>query len=60
MAQNRCYGYGYDAGGAQGSFYDVSLGRVIDAQERVWALSTASRRFLLKVDAASADRVALN
>jgi len=53
--------YGYEFGGQKDSHgvYNVSLGLVIDAQERIWGINSRSHIFLLKVDGDQAVREAL-
>lgn len=48
--------FAYDFGPLQATIYGNSLGVVIDALGRVWAVDTNSRVYLLKINAATASR----
>ena len=51
--------YAYDFGPLQATIYGNSLGVVIDASGRIWAVDTSSRVYLLKLDSATASRTPL-
>ena len=58
-AENRWYAYAFAGQSAQDEAFGVSLGLMLDAQERIWAINSSSYLFLLKLDPNSADRIPL-
>jgi hypothetical protein len=59
VAANAWYAYAVDPLSLTSSFYDVSLGLAVDASERLWAINTSSRLFLLKLNRATATKLTL-